>query len=168
VASLGDHFASVGSVADICAVLNGSGNQCTQGAVELMSLALNLCHQDVCADTPIDSQYSDNATVGESYADADDNLGTGGDCLLAKGLGSEVNTGRAIHVDGVTLAKAAGGGARLTWTAMGGGSTPVVKYNVWRRVAGSMNAFVKIGETSTLTFDDVTPGRFEYEVTPVR
>ena len=31
-----------------------------------------------------------------------------------------------------------------------------------------MNAFVKIGETTTLTFDDVTPGKFEYEVTPVR
>ncbi|HEX5044251.1 MAG TPA: hypothetical protein VFV75_15200 [Candidatus Polarisedimenticolaceae bacterium] len=168
VASLGDQFASVGSVADICAVLNGSGNQCTQGAVELMGMALNLCHAYVCDSTPIESQYSDNGTVGESYDQADGILSGGGDCLLAKGLGSEVNTGRAIHVDGVALAKAAGGGARLTWTAMGGGSTPVVKYNVWRRVAGSMNAFVKIGETTTLTFDDVTPGRFEYEVTPVR
>ena len=53
-------------------------------------------------------------------------------------------------------------------TARRAGSTPVLKYNIWRRVAGSMDAFVKIGETSTLTFDDVTPGKFEYEVTPVR
>ncbi len=168
VASLGGAFASVDSVADICDALAGGGNQCTQAGVELMSLALNLCHADVCASTPIDSQYSGNTTVGGSYAQADGILTGGGDCLLAKGLGSEINTGRAIHVDGVTLSKAAGGGARLTWTAMGGGTTPVVKYNVWRRVAGSMNAFVKIGETTTLTFDDVSPGKFEYEVTPVR
>jgi hypothetical protein len=170
VAGQGDKFAGISTVADICAVLRqgGQGGTCAHTAIDLMSTALNLCHVELCEATPIDSQYSGNDSVGESYDQADGILVAGGDCLLAKGLLEEINTGRAIHVDGVTLAKAAGGGARLTWTAMGGGTTPVTKYNVWRRVAGSMNAFVKIGETTTLTFDDVTPGKFEYEVTPVR
>jgi len=51
---------------------------------------------------------------------------------------------------------------------MGGCSTQVVKYNVWRRSAGSLAPFSKIGETVSLIFDDATPGSFEYEVTPVR
>jgi hypothetical protein len=42
------------------------------------------------------------------------------------------------------------------------------KYNVWRRRAGSQDAFLKIGETATPVFDDGTPGSFEYDVTPVR
>jgi subtilisin-like proprotein convertase family protein len=168
VASLGSHFAGVDSVDDVCAVLNQSGNQCVQGEIELMSLALNLCHQLVCEDTPISSQYSDNTTVGDSYDDAEANLGSGGDCQLAKHLASEANTGRAVGLTSVSFAKLTGGGARVNWTPMGGGSTPVIKYNVWRRVAGSMAPFSKIGETTGLLFDDTTPGKFEYEITPVR
>jgi len=158
----------VDSVDDVCAVLNQSGNQCVQGEIELMSLALNLCHQLVCEDTPISSQYSDNTTVGDSYDDAEANLGSGGDCQLAKHLASEVNTGRAVGLTSVSFAKLSGGGARVNWTPMGGGNTPVTKYNVWRRVAGSMAPFSKIGETTGLLFDDTTPGKFEYEITPVR
>jgi uncharacterized repeat protein (TIGR01451 family) len=168
VAGLGQTFADVASVADICAVLSGSGGQCASGEVELMSMALNICHELVCPDTPIDSQYGDNSTVGANYSEADGILSGGGDCNHARGLGSEVNTGRAIAVDGVSFAKLAGGGAKVNWTSMGGGDTPVVKYNVWRRAAGSMAAFTKIGETTSLSFDDTTPGNFEYEVTPVR
>jgi hypothetical protein len=133
-----------------------------------MVTALNLCHVLLCEATPIDSHYSDNTTVGDNYADAEANLGSGGDCGLSHHLGSEVNTGRAISVDTVAFAKLSGGGARLNWTAMGGGTAPVTKYNVWRRQAGSLAAFSKIGETTTLSFDDTTPGKFEYEVTPVR
>ena len=43
-----------------------------------------------------------------------------------------------------------------------------VKYNVWPRLMGSLEPFLKIGETITPVFDDATPGRFEYGVTPVR
>jgi uncharacterized repeat protein (TIGR01451 family) len=167
VASQGDQFADVSSVADICAVLHQNGAQCVQGEIELMSLALNICHGFVCDATPIDSQYSDNTTVGESYDEADANLPSG-NCMLAKGLGSEINTGRAIDVNSVDFTKLTGGGARVSWHALGGGSTPVVRYNVWRRHARSMAAFTKVNETTNLSFDDTTPGSFEYEVTPVR
>ena len=75
---------------------------------------------------------------------------------------------RAVGLTSVSFAKLSGGGARVNWTPMGGGSTPVIKYNVWRRVAGSMAPFSKIGETTALLFDDTTPGKFEYEITPGR
>ena len=77
VASQGDLFASADEVKDVCDVLAGDvgiSNSCTRTNAQLMALALNICHQRVCDSTSIDSNYSDNTTVGESYDEADDLL----------------------------------------------------------------------------------------------
>jgi hypothetical protein len=172
VASQGATFAGVSSVADICAVLQqgGEGGTCGHTEIDLMALALNQCHQRVCGGNAISSQYSDNTTVGESYDEADgilsDDDRNHASCLQAKGLLEEVNTGRALGLDTVTLTRAAGGGARLVWQPPY--AIDPIKYNVWRRPVGSLAPFAKIGETTTPVFDDATPGSFEYDVTPVR
>lgn len=102
VASQGDLFASADEVKDVCDVLAGDvgiSNLCSSANAQLMALALNICHQRVCDSTAIDSQYSDNTTVGESYDEADDFLGspTGSGCQTAKNLASEINGGRAVR-----------------------------------------------------------------------
>ena len=103
VASQGDTFASVDEVKDICDTLNGDvgiSNTCSSGNAQLMALALNVCHQRVCDSTAIDSQYSDNTSVGESYDEADALLSnpTGSGCKHAKDLASEINGGRAVNL----------------------------------------------------------------------
>ena len=172
VASRGTTFTGVTSLADICAVLlqGGQGGTCAQTEIDLMSLALNQCHVRVCGANPIDSQYSDNGTVSQSYTEADAILSDPDrnhqSCMVAKGLLEEINTGRALNLDTTAFAKTTGGGVRVTWQVPYG--MDPVKYNVWRRRAGSLAAFAKIGETTTPVFDDATPGSFEYDVTPVR
>jgi hypothetical protein len=168
VAAQGDTFAGITSVADICAVLQqgGGGGTCGHTEIDLMSLALNQCHLRVCAGNAISSQYSNNTTVGESYAQADDILTNGGDCLLAKHLLEEINNGRALNLSTVTLSRAAGGGARLVWEPPY--AVNPIKYNVWRRPAGSLAPFSKIGEDHHTGLRRRDPGSFQYEVTPVR
>jgi hypothetical protein len=88
-------------VKDICDVVNGQvgiSNSCSRANAEVMALALNVCHQRVCDSTAIDSQYSDNTTVGESYDEADALLvnPTGSGCQLASNLAKEINGGRAL------------------------------------------------------------------------
>ena len=172
VAAQGTTFSDVASVADICAVLQqgGQGGTCGHTEIDLMALALNQCHLRVCGGNAIDSQYSDNASVSESYDESDAILSASDrnqqSCLVAKGLLEEINTGRALNLDTTAFAKVAGNGVRVTWEVPY--SMNPVKYNVWRRPAGSLAPFAKIGETTTPVFDDVTPGSFEYDVTPVR
>jgi hypothetical protein len=172
VASQGGTFSGVGSVEDLCAVLGqgGEGGTCGHTEIDLLALALNVCHLRVCGGNAIASQYGTNDTVGESYAEADAILSDPdrdhASCLEAKGLLEEINTGRALNLDTVTFARLAGGTVRLTWQPPF--AIVPVKYNVWRREAGSLAPFQKIGETATPVFDDATPGDFEYDITPVR
>jgi hypothetical protein len=100
VASQGTTFAGAATVADLCAVLlqGGQGGTCEHTEIDLLSLALNACHLRVCGANPIRSQYGSNATVGESYQEADTILSDPDrnpqSCLDAKGLLEEINTGR--------------------------------------------------------------------------
>jgi cysteine-rich repeat protein len=172
VAAMGETFADVTSVADLCAVLRqgGQGGTCGHAEIDLMSLALNQCHVRVCGGNPIDSQYTDNVLVSQSYAEADAILSdpdrSHQSCLEAQHLLEEINNGRALHLETTVLAKVAGGVVRLTWQVPY--SMDPIRYNVWRRPAGSLAPFVKIGETTTPVFDDATPGSFQYDVSPVR
>ena len=75
-------------------------------------------------------------------------------------------TGRALNLDTVGFAKVAGGGVRVSWQPPY--AVNPIKYNVWRREAGSLAPFQKIAETATPVFDDVTPGNYEYDISPVR
>jgi len=171
VAAQGATFAGAATVADLCAVLlqGGQGGTCEHTEIDLLSLALNTCHVRVCGANAIQSQYGSNATVGESYEEADGILSDPDrnpqSCLGAKGLLEEINTGRALHLDTTAFAKVTGG-VRVTWEVPY--SMTPQKYNVWRRQARSLDPFLKIGETTTPVFDDATPGSFEYDVTPVR
>jgi cysteine-rich repeat protein len=172
VAAQGATFADAASVDDLCAVLlqGGQGGTCAHTEIDLMSLALNQCHVRLCGANAIASQYSDNGSVSESYAEADGILAdpdrTQASCLTAKGLLEEINTGRALNLDTTVFAKVTGGVVRVTWQPPY--SIEPIKYNVWRRPAGSLAPYVKIGETTTPVFEDASPGSFEYDVSPVR
>jgi hypothetical protein len=104
VASQGDIFASFDEVKDICDVVSGSlAGVCSKASASLVSLALNICHAKVCDATVIDSRFSDNTTVGESYDEADALLSTpsGTSCTLAKNLADEINKGQAVNLSGL-------------------------------------------------------------------
>lgn len=175
VASITTTFAWVSTVADICSVIRPSqpnNDKCQQTEDDLMVLALNRCKARVCDTAGIRSQCGSNSTVGQSFAEADAILSSPSrnftTCSQAKCVTEEVNTGRALEMNSLTLNKTAQGGTILNWQKpyMNDGG-PVNQYKVWRRPIGGTGAFTRIATVNggVTTYTDATTGNFEYEVT---
>jgi hypothetical protein len=128
----------------------------------------------VCTAQSIDSQCGENGSVGQSLAESNAILsspsGSNDTCAHAKCLDEEINTGRALELNSLTLRREAGG-IRLEWRPpyLEDGTGHPSKYHVWRRVRGSLAKFTKIGITIDPGFLDAGSGSgaFEYEVTAV-
>jgi hypothetical protein len=170
-------FAGISTVADLCAMLEPSHpnyDPCDRSEDDLIVLALNICRARVCSAQSIDSQCGGNGTVGQSLAESDailnDASRSAATCAHAKCLDEEINTGRALELDSLTLRRE-GSGVRLSWNPpyLDDGSAHPSKYNVWRRQQGSLAAFTKIATTTEATFVDALSagGAFQYEVTAV-
>jgi hypothetical protein len=167
-------FGWVSTVADVCAVLGPStpnNGVCQQSEDDLMSLALNVCKARVCPTQEIDSQCGSNASVGANLLEADaifsDPARASQSCQHGKCITEEINTGRALEMNSLRVAKAPGGGTKLSWSQpfVDDGET-ISSYKIRRRVHGS-GPFSKIAQVSTLTFTDASTGDFDYEVVAV-
>jgi len=167
-------FGSVATVADICTVIQPSqpnNDKCQQSEDDLMVLALNICKARVCPVQGIDSQCGSNTSVAQSLAETDaifsDPARNFDTCQHGKCLDEEINTGRALEMNSMRIAKATVG-VTLTWQQpyVDNGQT-IQTYKVWRRPIGT-SAFVKIANVNGLSFTDTTVGEFEYEVTAVK
>ena len=90
-------------------------------------------------------------------------------CKDAKCLAKEINNGKGIHHVSLTLSKATGNKSRLTWESpvMDDGSGEASMYTIWRRELNADAAFIKLTDTTALTYLDNTVStlNFEYEVT---
>jgi hypothetical protein len=175
VATIALTFSGISTVADLCAELMPSqpnNDACDRADDDLMALALNICRARVCTAQGLDSQCGSNANVGQSLAESDAILSsasrTSESCAQAKCLAEEVNTGRALELNSLTLRRE-GGAVRLSWRApfLNDGNVQPTKYHVWRRVRGSMAPFTKVASTADPTYLDTGAGAFEYEVTAV-
>jgi uncharacterized repeat protein (TIGR01451 family) len=171
VAALGGTFASVTSVADICAELHTTGSdKCEKAEEDLMATALNICKGKVCATQTIDSSCSSYTTVGESYAAADAALSNPGrttaTCDGADCQAKEINNGKALEANSLAITHVAGE-IRLDWEApLVDNPNQIQGYKVWRRAVGSLAPFTQIGSTVNPHFVDPTgqTGNFEYEI----
>jgi hypothetical protein len=152
VAGITRTFAGISTVADLCAMLEPSHpnyDPCDRSEDDLIVLALNICRARVCTAQSIDSQCGGNGTVGQSLAESDailnDASRSAATCAHAKCLDEEINTGRALELNSLTLRRE-GSGVRLSWNPpyLDDGSGHPSKYNVWRRQQGSLAAFTKI------------------------
>jgi hypothetical protein len=177
VASVAHTFAGISTVADLCAELEPTqpnADPCDRSDDDLMVLALNICRARVCVAQSIDSQCGTNGNVGRSLAESDAILAnasrTADTCAHAKCLDEEINTGRAMELDTLTVRRDAGG-TRLEWRPpyLNDGTGHPSKYDVWRRVQGSLVPFTKLGATTDVFFVDTVSGSgaFQYEVTAV-
>jgi hypothetical protein len=108
------------------------------------------------------------STVGEAFETADAILANPGrttaTCNEADCATQGINNGHLLALDNLTMAVVAGQ-VRLDWEPPLT-ETPVRRYFVWRRVAGSLAPFTLVGSTSTPHFADATgmSGNFEYEI----
>jgi len=172
-------FSGISTVADICAVLApGGGNQCAKEEDQLMVLALNLCRNRVCGSQEIDSNCGSNSkSIGESFAEMDAIFANPNrqstQCNHGGCLGEEINTGRALKLNSLSLVREAETGkVRLSWNApiLDDGTNTASSYTIWRRPLGSDEVFQKIGATTGLTFLDENSSatsQFEYEILTV-
>jgi len=166
-------FAGLATVADLCEELTPSqpnNDPCDRTEDDLMVLALNLCRGRVCALQPISSQCGGSDSVGASFEESDAVLSLSSRdpaaCAHVKCLDEEINTGRALELNSLTL-RLESDGVRLTWAApyRDGGGTRPERYQVRRRVRGSLASFTRIATTIDLTFLDAgAAGEFEYDV----
>ena len=172
-------FGWVTSVSDICGVIEPSqpnNDKCQQSEDDLMVLALNICKAKVCQSQSIDSQCGSNKTVGQSLLESDAIFSnpnrTADTCQHGKCLDEEINTGRALEMDTLTLSRE-GSNIRMNWNPpyLNDGTGHPTAYHVWRRVAGSMAAFTLIDTVTppTTTYLDTDAGTtaWEYEITSV-
>jgi hypothetical protein len=177
VGTVAHAFAGISTAADLCAEILPSqpnSDPCDKTDDELMVLALNICRARVCTLQRIDSQCGSNDTVGQSLAESDaiqSSASRSADiCAHSKCLDEEINTGRALEMNTLTLRRE-GSSVRLSWRVpyLEDGTGQPTRYHVWRRVAGSLAAFTKIGTTSLTSYLDSASGSgaFEYEVTAV-
>jgi hypothetical protein len=177
VAQVTATFAGITTVAQICDVIEPShpnNDTCDHTEDDLMVLALNICRARVCTAQSIDSQCGGNGTVGASLAESDAILNSPardvGTCRHAKCLDEEINTGRALELNSLTLNREAGG-VRLTWLPpyLNDGSVVPDRFHIWRRAHGSLSPFVKIGEVIDPTYLDTQSGSgsWDYEITVV-
>ena len=175
VAGVARTFAAFHTVADMCAELQPSqpnNDPCDRTDDDLLALALNICRARVCTLQGLDSQCGSNADAGQSLAESDAILSSpsrdAGTCAHAKCLDEEINTGRALEMNSLTLGRDSSG-VRLSWKVpyLDDGTSHPSKYHVWRRMAGSLSAFSKLATTEDTTYRDGDSGSFEYEVTAV-
>jgi CSLREA domain-containing protein len=175
VGALTRTFAGIAHVSDICAVLEPSypnNDPCGRDEDQLMSLALNLCKQRVCPNQGIDSQCGSNATVARSLAESDalfaDPSRSEGQCDRAACLGREINNGRALELDSLSIARESES-VRLSWLAPAfeDGTSSPRSYKIWRRPIGSKLPFAQIGSATALTFVDTSAGTgsWQYNLT---
>jgi hypothetical protein len=164
-------------VADLCAELEPSqpnSDPCDKTDDDLMVLALNICRARVCKAQSIDSQCGANGNVDQSLTESDAILRSvsrnGTTCAHAKCLDEEINTGRALELNTLTLRRE-GSAVRLDWRPpyLDDGTAHPGKYRIWRRAQGSLTPFTVLGVTTNVTFLDTAlgSGAFEYEVTAV-
>jgi uncharacterized repeat protein (TIGR01451 family) len=171
VSALSTTFVNVTSVADICTELGPNppnNDSCNKSEMDLMALALNICKGKVCATSGLDPVCGSASTVGEAFETADAILANPGrttaTCNEADCATQGINNGHLLALDNLTMAVVAGQ-VRLDWEPPLT-ETPVRRYFVWRRVAGSLAPFTLVGSTSTPHFADATgmSGNFEYEI----
>ena len=93
-----------------------------------------------------------------------------GTCAHAKCLDEEINTGRALELNSLTLRRE-GSNVRLEWSPpyLDDGTGHPSQYHIWRRPLGSLTPFVLFGHNVNPTFLDMTSGSgaFDYEITAV-
>jgi len=171
VAALSTTFADVTSVADICAELHTTGfNKCEKAEESLMAMALNICKGRVCAGQSIDSGCSSYSTVSDSFVAADAALAldsrTMQTCNAADCQAREINNGRALELNSLTITHVAGE-IRLAWEPPRLDDPQQLQgYKIWRRAVGSLAPFTHVGTTTTPHFVDPTglTGNFEYDI----
>jgi hypothetical protein len=177
VAQVTTTFAGITTVAQLCDVIEPShpnNDTCDRNEGDLMVLALNLCRARVCTAQPIASTCGGHDTVGDSLAESDailnDPARNFDTCSHAKCLDEEINTGRALELNSLTLNREAGG-VRLTWLPphLNESIAAPDGFHVWRRAHGSLSPFVKIGEAIDPTYLDTQSGSdsWDYEITVV-
>jgi hypothetical protein len=175
VASVANTFAEISTVADLCAELSRvSVDPCDKSEDDLLVLALNICRARVCTAQSIDSQCGGKHTVGQSLAESNAIFSSASrsplTCALGSCLDQEINTGRALEMNTLTLGRE-GSAVRLDWNPpyLEDGSGHPNAYRVWRRAQGSRAAFEQIGATADPTFLDTGSGSgaYQYEVTAV-
>ena len=195
VAGLTATFDYLRTVDDICNVLdddndhgwhggrhhgcNGNGpdgHDCDKAENELIATALNICRARVCLAQDLDSRCHGNnhATVAQSLADGDAILDNGSrdqrTCSAARCELREINNGHALEMNTLVLSMDKGR-VRLTWEqpVMDDGADAPSYYELWRRPMRSGVDFTKIGQTTGLTFLDMTAGTavWEYEISAV-
>jgi N-acetylneuraminic acid mutarotase len=176
VGTIARTFAGVATVADLCAELTPSqpnNDPCDRTEDDLMVLALNLCRGRTCTSQPIRSQCGQNKSVGASFDESDAALSRSSRdsaaCAHVKCLDEEINTGRALEMNSLTL-RGESGAVRLTWAPPYVGELGVrtIRYQVQRRVRGSLAPFTRIATTEATTFlDGNAGGNFEYDVTAI-
>jgi hypothetical protein len=152
------------------------GNACDKGENELIATAINLCRARLCRQQRIDSQCHGNAgtTVAASFGDADAILysadRTATTCRDAVCELREINTGHALELTSLTLAREAGG-VRLTWQApiLDDGTGSAAGYEIWRRPLRSSHPFTRIDTTTAESYLDAAGAAdsWEYAVTAV-
>jgi hypothetical protein len=177
VAAVAPTFAGISTVGDLCAELQPSqpnSDPCDRADDDLMVLALNICRARVCTAQSIDSQCGANGNVGQSLAQSDAILASASrgetTCAQAKCLDEEINTGRALELNTLTV-RPENDAIRLAWAPpyLDDGTGHPSTYDVWRRPLGADTPFAKIGTTADASFVDLSAanGAFEYEVTAV-
>jgi uncharacterized repeat protein (TIGR01451 family) len=179
VASISATFSSITTAAQVCNVLQpGGGDQCNKEDDQLMALALNLCKNRLCRSEEIDSNCGSNSkTVGQSFDEMDAIFSSPTrdrfTCNHGGCLGEEINTGRALKINSLSVVFDGGTGkVRLNWTAptLDDGTNTPSSYTIWSRPMGSTGAFVQIGTTKGLTFLDTNASalnQFQYEIKTV-
>ncbi len=193
VGQLTTTFAGITTATEICEIFNHEpnggpdwedgehGNQCTKADYELMGLALNICREYVCTYQEVDSACGSDhdshnrwqTTVSASLATTDailsDPARNKTTCKDARCLAKEISNGKGVHQVSLTLAMEAGNHIRLSWEnpVMDDGSGAGVGYSIWRRALNADAVFVKILETTAMTYVDLNSGtdNWEYEVT---
>jgi uncharacterized repeat protein (TIGR01451 family) len=171
VASISATFANVATVADICNELGPNppnNDACNKSEMDLMALALNICKGKVCASSGLNPTCGDAETVGEAFDTADailaDPLRTTATCNSADCSTQGINNGHLLDLDTLTMAVVAGE-VRLDWEPPLT-TTPIRRYKVWRRAAGSLAPFTLIGTTTTPHYSDTAAplDNYEYEI----
>jgi uncharacterized repeat protein (TIGR01451 family) len=175
VASLTVTFSSFSTVNDICSELSNAGtggDTCAKERDQLLVVALNICKERLCQAGEIDSRCnSGSKTVGQSLSEMDvifsNPNSSANTCSHGGCLGEEINTGRALKLNSLSVSIQAGH-AHLSWDApvFDDGTNAASSYTIWRRPQGSEAPFQQIGATTDLLFVDTATGslNWQYEV----
>jgi hypothetical protein len=178
VAATTPAFAGITMAAEVCTILSpdhGNNTPADKAEKQLMTLALNICSQRICPSQGLDATCSTATSVGQALSGGSavlvDPQHTNQQLAVADCQATEINNGRALELNTLTIKREGATGVRVSWIAptLDDGTGTPSRYKVWRRPMGSMAPFTQIGITTGLTYLDANPGTtaWQYNVTSV-